>query len=227
MPRNLKIALAACVTLFLIVAGYAIYQQENYEASFVKEINRNLSPEDRKIYEDRIAEADRKLAEAQSDTERYNLLMQKGFNLYGLGSLTAAKDVFNQANELNPNDSTALVALYQTQVDMNDPKGALKSIQAALKLKENDPDIWKKYIVLQEEKFNLGNDRISALYSEALVKTNTHINMVTAYAVWLEKVGNLQSSKEYWQKAIELNPNNKATYEAEIKRIDQKMQQAS
>jgi tetratricopeptide (TPR) repeat protein len=220
MPKKVKIGIITAVTLVLVFAGYAAYKNWNYKASFVKEVNRNLSAEDRKVYEDRIIAAKKGLEEAQSDEEKFNWTMNLGFNQYGLGSLADARKTFEQAIKLRPEDANAHVALYQVQVDQGDNNGALASIRTAIRIEQENPDIWKKYVQLMIDRFSADNNTVSALYSDAVNKTNSHIDIITSYAAWLEKSGNYQAAKEYWQKAIQKSPANKKLYEAEIKRLD-------
>lgn len=79
-------------------------------------------------------------------------------------------------------------------------------------------------MLLKKDKEHASNDEINGLYIEALQKTQTlltsYVDIHTAYASWLESVGNLQASKEYWQKAINLNPDNKKQYQAEVDRLN-------
>jgi tetratricopeptide (TPR) repeat protein len=223
MGRIIFWGITICTLILVGFIGFSIYKAENYEASFVKEVNRNLSPEDRKIYEDRITEAKNKLESEQDPKIRFNLLMNLGSNLHGLGNLTDARKAFEDAIKINENDYNAYVSLHSVQLDQNDISGAEKSIKRALELNRSDRNVWKKYIIFEKDKKGADNDKISSLYSEALNKTGNHIDIVTAYALWLGETGNLQASKEYWQKAIELNPTGRPVYEAEIGKIDAKM----
>ncbi len=221
MNGKIKTGIYAAIILFLGVIGFAVYSAQNYSASFVKEINPNLTDEERLTYENRLDDIDNSLSEDVSKEEQYSLLMQKGFNLYGLGKFAQSADALQQAINLQPEVAGAYVALSQTQSSMNDIKKAKDSIKKALKINPADPNIWKRYIQLEIDKFDISNDQVSALYSEAVNKTSYHVDVISAYASWLEEVGNYQASKEYWQKAIEINPDGKEIYEREIKNLDQ------
>lgn len=152
--------------------------------------------------------------------------MQQGFQLYGLGRLAESKVSFLAAAEIKNQDPNPFVALFQTQLDMRDYKGALISIKQALSLRDNNPDIWKKYIDLEQNQLVASNDEVNSLYIEAVNKTAGHPNhadILVSYAIFLEKSGNLQGAIEYWQKALAVNPAGKAQYQAEIERLKERI----
>jgi tetratricopeptide (TPR) repeat protein len=220
MPTKVKIGIGFSILLVAGFAGFAAYKKGNEHSIFVKEINRNLSAADRKTFEDRVADDKSKLASAQTDDDRFGWDMQLGYNLEALGSLSDAQIAFENAIKLKPDDFVGYTGLFQAQVDRADYQGALKSISTAIEKAPTNPDLWKRYALLEKEHLNASNDTISSLYSEAVVKTNSNIDIITTYADWLSKSGNLQASKEYWQKAIEINPKLKKTYQAQIDKID-------
>jgi tetratricopeptide (TPR) repeat protein len=223
MDKKAKVGIIVCVLLVLGFAGYAAYKKGNEHSSFVKEINRNLSAADRKTFEDRVADTKQKLADSKTDDEKFGWEMQLGYNLEALGSLSDAQKAFEDAIKLKPDDFTGYSGLFQVQQDRADYNGALQSISTAIEKNPTDPGIWKKYALLEMEHLNASNDTISSLYSEALVKTNNNIDIVTTYADWLQKTGNLQAAKEYWQKAITANPTNKKIYQTQIDKINQQL----
>ncbi|MBX4204973.1 MAG: tetratricopeptide repeat protein [Candidatus Doudnabacteria bacterium] len=223
MPTRVKIGLALCIAVVLGFAGYAAYQKGNVNESFVKEINRNLSAGDRKIFEDRVADAKQKLASTQTDDERFGWQMQIGYNLEALGTLSEAQEAFEQAGKIKPDEATSYAALSQVQQERGNYEGAKESIKTAISKQSTNPQYWKNYAQLEIQYLHASNDIISALYSEAVVKTNNNIDIITTYADWLEKAGNLQGSKEYWQKAIVINPAGKKIYQAEIDKINKQL----
>lgn len=226
MNTKVKLGLVAAAIIVLLVAIFFGMNFSTQQDNFIKEKDPQLTQEERKIYEDRLAEANEALKNQNLDNdERYNWVMFKGFQLHGLGKLEDALKQFIEASKLKPEDSTAQVSLYTVYLDMQDNESARESIKKAIELKPTDPDIWKKYILLEKERFNASNELLTNLYSEALSKTNNHVDIITAYATFLEEIGNLQAAKEYWQKAVEANPGRRSLYEEEIKRLEAKMQQ--
>lgn len=226
MNKEFKLGLVACLVLILLVAGFIWWPHYNYQRNLIKSVDRHLSQEDQKTYEDRLAQANADLQKNDlSNEQRYNLLMNKGFQLYALGRLSEAVDAFADAARINSQDFTSYVAMYTAQLDMQDNRGAEKSILRAIELKPADADIWKKYIQLQMDRFAANNDQLNSLYQQALDKTHQSTDIVTAYASWLEKSGDLSKAKEYWQKAAIADSSNKKVYDAQIKRIDDLIKQ--
>jgi tetratricopeptide (TPR) repeat protein len=225
MNTQTKVILSGVLVLVLFFAGLTWLNHYNYQSSLIREKDPGLTQDQRKIYEDRIALADAELAKSDlTQDQRFNALMSKGFQLYGLGKLEQSIEWYVKAAEVRPEDPNAYVAMYTSQLDMQDNRAAQKSIKQALELQPLNADAWKKYIVLERERFRAGNETLDGLYQEALSKTGHNIDIHTSYAVFLEGIGNLQGAKEQWQKSVEVYPANKAAYENEIRRLDQVIQ---
>ncbi|HYF97712.1 MAG TPA: tetratricopeptide repeat protein [Coxiellaceae bacterium] len=222
MNKEVKIGLAAAGIIVILLAALAGLDYWMEQRKIVKEKDPNLTQEERAIYEERLATAREMINNPDlNDSQRFDWYMQQGFQLYGLGKLAEASDSYKEALKFRPEDPNAYVALYAVQLDMQDNDSALKNIQKAVELKPTDPDIWKKYILIQKERFGVAGQELNDLYLQALEKTLNNVDINTAYAVHLEQVGNLQAAMEYWQKAAELNPSARPLYEIEIKRLDE------
>ncbi len=223
MNKEVKIGIAACIVLVLLVAGLIWWPRYDYQRHLVKSVDRHLSQDDQKIYEDRISKADEGLVNASAD-DKYNLLETKGVNLYGLGRLEDARKVLEEAIKFKPDLLAAYTVLAQVETEMMDYKAALTTFESALKISPVNATLWKKYIQLQTDQFKADNNKIDSIYQDALNKTIINgvpnVDIVTSYASWLEKSGDLAKAKEYWQKAITINDSGKKAYDAEIKRID-------
>lgn len=224
MDNKLKIGIVSAVIIVLGIAAYGIYANTEKD-NFIKEKEVNLSASDRKIFEDRLTALMEQEKTAQSDEDKFGIYIQQGYNLQSLGKLAEAQAAFDKAIEIKPDDFIGYAVMTQIQLDRGDNEGARSSIKTAIGKNPANADLWKKYIQIEIERFNASNDTINGLYVEALGKTSSHIDMTTSYADWLEKAGNLQAAKEYWQQAGVINPNGKKIYDAEIKRLDALMKQ--
>lgn len=223
MNKQVKYAIILSILIVLLFAGYAIYQVKNQSSSFIKEVNPNLTEEQRKTFEDRLLEAEKQLQMVSSNEDKYNWTIEEANNHIALGQLSLAKEALENAIKLNGSRVSAYVLMEQVKVNMTDYNGARESILKAIAIRPESADIWKKYIQLEIDHFSADNNTITTLYSDAINKTNNSIDIITVYASWLEGAGNLQAAKEYWLKAIEVNPKNKPAYDAEIKRLDEKL----
>lgn len=219
MERIVKLAILACVLIVLAFGAAAIYLKQNYSASFSKETNNNLTAEQRQDYDSQLRELSVKLDAAKVNDEKYTLYTRQGDVLHALGRLSDAKSSYEKAIDLKPDEYIARLGLYQTQLDMNDKKGALKTIKA-INIKHPElTEAWFNYIALEKE-LNPDKDNINDAYVNALAKTGNHILIMKEYAKWLEESGNLATAREYWQEILERDPGHKAEYNAEIKRLD-------
>lgn len=221
MKKQIIFAIITCLIIILGVAGFILYSNYKHEASLIKYKDSKLTADEKKVFEDKLARDETTLSKKDlSSQERYDWLLDQGDNLYGLGRLADAEDAFQEAMELKPDMLAAYVRLFNVQVDRTNYKGAIKNIKKALDLRLENPDLWKKYIQLEIDKFNATNEQIKSLYSDALLNAKSNIDILTSYAAWLEKVGDLQKAKEYWQQAITINPDGKPIYQAEIDRLE-------
>lgn len=223
MEKNVKIGFVASVVLLLLVFGLASYIRYESTKHIINEKTPNLTAEQTKIYTDRLADAQSRLAQAQNDEEKYNIYIYEGYQYYGLGKYLLAKKSYLKAIEIVPNKYDAYSALFQVQLDMTDFDGARESILKAIQSYPSNADIWNKYILLEQEKFNATADQIKVLYEEALAKTNNNSDVVITYATFLESVGQINQAILQWQKAIEVNPSKTEVYQAEITRLQAKL----
>ena len=216
------------IIIVIIIAGvfigFSVWQnqqiQAQKQANLIQEIDRNLTEEDIQIYQDRLIEAEKYIVEATNDQDKHDALIYKAVILQGLGKLAQARDVFLEAAELVPENYNVFVHLYQVYLEMNDYEQAEKSIQKSLELQPNNPDAWKKYIILERERFDRQQSEIRKLYLEAEEKTKPNTDILTDYATYLESIGDTDTAIEYWRKAQKAQPEDYEIYNAEIKRLE-------
>jgi len=215
MNKNLlKIGLS----IFAIILGFFLLVQPLNKNNSIEEKEPNLTTEERLLIENRLQEVQKKLFEATTENEKFNAQMQIGFQQYGLGQYKEAKETFLKAADLEPDNYVVYVALYQVELDRQDNQSARKNIKKALALKEENPDLWRKYIQLETDRFFANDDQLKDLYLEALTRTNSHVDMLAFYAQFLEKSNDLKSALDIWKKAYEQIPD--PLYQEEIERLE-------
>jgi tetratricopeptide (TPR) repeat protein len=180
-----------------------------------------LTAEQLKIINDRLSEYQKELNNNQelSDEQKLDFNLKIGFQYYALGDYLNAEKYYIESEKYDFSSPAPYLALYQLYIDMNAKDESLSAIDTAIKLRLTTPDYWKRKILLLQEKFNTPNSEIDNFYQEALTKTENHVDIITAYAGFLEKIGNIQKAIEYWQKAGVENPDQKNTYDIEIERL--------
>jgi len=213
MNKNL---LKIGISIFAIILGFLLLARP--VNNFIEEKDPGLTAEERSIVENRLNEAQKKLTEVTTIEEKFSAQMQIGFGQYGLGKYKEAKESFLEAADLEPDNYVVYVALYQVELDMKDNQSARKSIKKAISLKEGNPDLWRKYIQLEAERFSASHNKLNDLYLEALAKTNSHLDIETLYAQFLEKSGDLKSALDVWKKVYEQMPD--PLYLQEIERLE-------
>ncbi|MBU3924443.1 hypothetical protein KJ854_00730 [Patescibacteria group bacterium] len=222
----IKFILAAIVVV-VAIAGIAYYNKtennnEKPQLEFITEKDAKLTADERKIAEDRLADIRKKLEEIKdaTDQEKYSLTMQLGFQKNVLGKIAEARDAFLAAEKMQPENYTAPLALFHAYLAMGDNDSALASIKKAIDLRSENAELWRQYIMLEKERFSATNEKLQEIYSEALAKTNSSVDIITVYAQFLEEKGDLNKAIEQWQKAIAAYPREEALYQGEITRLE-------
>ncbi|MBI2356187.1 MAG: hypothetical protein HYV13_03230 [Candidatus Doudnabacteria bacterium] len=222
--KALFIGIGAALVIFF---GYLAYQQWGDKPQLVTYKEPSLTAEARAIYEQRLSEAQKAVAEINDQTpaeEKFNRYMALGSAKFSLGFYLDAKNAYQQALEVMPNNAFAWQAQSTTLTAMGDYKGALNAIKKAISLDPKQADFWKWQIDLEKDHFQANSDRVDELYGEALSKTDNNINIITAYATFLEQTGDLEGALEQWQKAYEVNTAQREVYQAEIDRLQRRLE---
>lgn len=114
------------------------------------------------------------------------------------------------------------------QVKLGDLNQAFSSASRAVSNEPTNTTYWKWEIsVVRIMKDKKGITATSAefrtaiepIYKDALLATKNNIEIVMPYAIFLEEVGDTNMAIAFWQKAIEINPAAKSSYEAMIAKI--------
>ncbi len=220
---NKKLVLILLV-LVVIGSGFFIWSKYRPAALPIKglaDINRNLSPDQQKIYTDKILKGEKYLAIINpsangASLEKANTYVFIGQQYFGLGKLEKSKQMYVQALVLDSKNEQALAALALTFLDAEDYLGAGKLYEQITEINPKNSYAWLNLIQLRQKD---GTVDIENLYKNALEKTGNYIDIVTKYAQYQEQVGNIQSAIELWQQAVNLNSGNGLAYQVEINRL--------
>ncbi len=218
MDNKIKYLIAACLLIALAIGGYAIYDAQQKKIARSAEVQRDLSTKQKLDLEQKVSEANKVLEVTAIDERKYDAFVDKAEALFKLGRLAQAKDAVSLAINIFPDRTQAYSALFDIQVDMQDYRAAEATIKTIM-AKNSSSTYWNQYIDFKKDKLAATTEQLDALYNEALAKTENNINIITAYAKFLEQSGNTQKAIEYWKKAGETDPDDKATYDAEITRL--------
>jgi tetratricopeptide (TPR) repeat protein len=222
MPnKKIKIGILICAVLLIVFSVISWYVSEH---KFVKVKDNHLDPKISGTYQNRLEDLNYSLTVAKTDDAKFDIEKQIGTEQYLLGLLNDSKQSYEAAINLKPNDYTGYVGLFRTQIDMKDLDGAKLSIAKALSLNSSTVDVWIPDINFEEDVLHSSPVRINDLYVQALSKTNSNIGLMTAYAYFEESQNKFETAKEYWQKALQIDPKNK-DYQAQFNRLSNLLKQ--
>ncbi len=229
MPTKVKLGIGVSILLVLGVLAFTQisvwHAKQVADAKLVKVIKRNITAEDRKVFEDRIIDLQKKLAESKNNDEKYGLYVQLGTYKYTLGLLQDSKDYFSEAIKINADQYDVYDRLFATLVDMQDYQGAEEAIKKAISIRKGNADLWRKYITFKIDRVNASTQETTRLYEEALQDTAlnsdvpNNVDILSSYATWLEKIGDIAGAIDKWKKVADINPEDKKLYQAQIDRL--------
>ena len=226
--RNRIIISAIFIIIAAAISLFVWQKQKNPkpEAIALADIDRRLSESNRKIYEDRIKQAENYLSSLDPGTEDYYTLQANTFvylaqQYYGLGQMQKSKEWYERALGLDPKSLSALSGLSATLTDAGDLEGALSVLKTALDDDARNPDIWAHYIELMKD-IGAGEKELDRLYQDALQGTNRHTDLLTKYANFQESQGKIKEAIALWEEAIKAYPQRTELFRAEIKRLKSK-----
>lgn len=185
----------------------------------VKEVN--LRPETVEFLNKRIADYQAKISAFNEKTtiiEKVNVYFALSVDYKTLGQYGKSKELLEQAMSIDPKNSN-LIQTYSVLIAMmGDKRAALQYINRAIDLYSAEQSYWMWKIDLEKD-LGLSASGIEATYKNALEKTSGDINIITSYAQFLESQNRKEDAIVQWQKAIEIYPQNKTIYQAEIDRL--------
>ena len=104
--------------------------------------------------------------------------------------------------------------LYVINFARTDYFSAEQNLKQATKINPANTQAWRWYFELAEGYLGYSKDQLNSLYKEALEKSSQNVDIITLYAVYLEKNNDLVGAVTQWKKAIEINPAGQVQYQA-------------
>lgn len=155
----------------------------------------------------------------ESDTiSQYKELIKKGHESYLAEKYEESLSYLKEAVSLQKNDRIHR-SLFTVYLAMKNYPEAEKAIQNALKYNKSIPNHWVEYAQFEQYYMNASFEKVSAIYEEALIATKENIDVIVSYASYLVEKNQNQEAIKYLKKAIEVYPQNKDIYQAEIDRL--------
>ena len=189
------------------------------EKGIVYKEEKNLTSQKKQELETKIIDlkSQAKNLSKETDDNQFNEVYAQLANAYReIGDYKEALNILDKTSERNENNSEVWSLYSDIYKDMKNIPKARGSIRKATEIESDKAKYWQKLIELSQDQ---GSQTLNDVYVNALAKTFYRIEIVVDYARFAEKTGNLQVALEYWQKAAELNRDNKNVYLIEADRI--------
>lgn len=230
MLKNKKLFFIVFVILAAIIIGFWVYQRSNKidlpessvfrvtdkKSEVVLQENPDLTPEARKLYEDRAKESKDNIAKGGNidflATNYNNLGMYQTY----LGKYKEAYGAYIKVLEMEKTVRVSWLGLGDLLVKMKAYKSAENAYDKAMALNPYDPIIYSKqanmYKILNK------NDMVKQSYENGIKQIESNAVLLDEYSAWLA------STKDY-QGAISLLEQQKVKQPANSKAIDRKIEQ--
>ncbi|MBI5530195.1 MAG: hypothetical protein HY918_01715 [Candidatus Doudnabacteria bacterium] len=224
---NKKYIIILILVLVVLFGGLFVLQKgilkKTYTEKKLSDKNRNLTDQQKRVYQDNIKKAEDYLKSLQTNNkaglhqsidETYIYLGQE---YYGLGELEMSKQMYERALAQSPKAEQAMVGLVIVYQEAGDKSAALAAIEPAILNKTKTADIWLRYIQMRIEE-GAAAVNINSIYNDALNATDRSVDILSSFAQYQEQNGNLKDSLALWQEALKKDPKN-SSFENEIAKL--------
>lgn len=182
----------------------------------LKNIVLSLNPDSKKIFEDRIVEAQKKIDSFTDKTpaqEKINYYFALAAAERGLGNYGTAEELFLKIIALEPKNADIHNAYASLLWMAKEYTHARTEINTAIALQPENADFWLSKIM-----YNTGakTSVMEKIYDNALSATKRDIDIVTSFASFEQKIGNKEKAIKLWKEAQTLYPDRKGLYQTEI-----------
>lgn len=212
-----KTYIAPIVALIVIVAGlagWAIFGEKSpatseyiaFPVERIEQVDLGITTESVEFLENRIAEYQIELdKEDLSAPDRITYLVGQAFDYRNLGEYALMDKVISEAASLAP-DSQPVLKTYSEMLFIQERYQ--ESLDVAERTIALDPTSYLPWLwrVELEEKLLVEPIGASAVFEQALVQTNYDVDIMVAYAEFLERQGDTARAKDIWNNTADRYP---------------------
>lgn len=150
----------------------------------------------------------------------FNAALKEGLDLFNAKKYDQSIAAYQKALKIKDSD-IPYFRIYNVYAAENNWTKAKDSLDQAIKRNPLYTEYWIVKLQVMDEKLHSSFASLKSTYDEAYQKVDsrTKPNLVTTFARIAESNGMKDEAIAAWQKAIEIYPANKATYQAEIDRL--------
>lgn len=231
MSKKYYIIISIIILVALIGGGgYLIWKsQQNKYINFIdpKLTNNELAQVNGKIIdlESSVKAKEKSLDQNNKDqkADLFKLEMALCAEYRLRGRLLDAKKMAEKAQKLLPDNTSPWNELYVIESARGDYNSAEQAILKIITANPANNQAWRWYFDLASGPLHYTPDKLSALYKEAVAKSNGSADTLALYANYLESTNDLAGAVAQWKLAIEKNPASQTLYQGEIQRIQNKL----
>ncbi len=225
MNKNTKNIISIIIILLVVILAFFAYKNS-------KKSNTEVVQNDQPVVENSQTESITPNKDSSVNTTNLTPINNKEFNTAMDSARSAmlksdyplAIKYYNQAISYNKNDSAPYVGLYTVYINQKEWQKALTAVDQAIKIAPIFGDYWNWKILVMDQGLNKSYAELKSVYDQGYpkVRIEEKVNLVTKFAMVAENHGQKADAVKLWQKAIEMYPQNKDIYQAEIDRLNKK-----
>ncbi len=224
--NNKKIAIIVLALVILVLLGLGVrhVMQVSKPIVLIEKADTKLSPSNLLFVQKRLADEQKQVSAFDEKTSlitKVSLYFALAADQRALGEYGEAKRTLETAMAIDPKNSNIIQTYSSLLSVMGDKNGALVYIDKAIALFPTEDNYWRWKIELEKDMGKTPAE-LEMVFKDGLKKTDNDLNVVTYYAVFLEGEKRYTDAIAQWKEAIKIEPSLKATYQAEIERL-QKM----
>lgn len=198
--------------------------QVSDDSQFVTYIPPNLNEDVLVSIKSEVDKLERQLKDLPDDpSDKYNLYLGLAQNYLTLGELSKSRDAYIWAADLFPKDANIRYSLSQVYLQMKDYDNVVRYIDEAIALEPIEVEFWRFKLTYAEQQLGISEGELREMYEEAIESTQRNVDMVTFYAAYLSRVGDLENSVAQWKFAKQLYPGGAEIFDREIQKIQDRV----
>lgn len=219
--KYLKISLLSLIAILVVLAGIFYFMQDKKEEVVEDtDINQEVSGDtpDKGLAGDDVKTSDTKIEDVNKD--KFNLAIKKAREASLVKDYAKTIEYYNEALKYK-NSDIAYAGLYSVYLTEGNLDQAKNSLDSAIKLNPTYTEYYQWKLDFLNEKMGSSFTSLKEFYSNSLsvVDPRTKINLITYFARIAENKGEKVEALNLWKKALEVYPENKEIYQAEIDRL--------
>ncbi len=215
------LAIILLATIFYGISKYTNKSGDDISEYSVSQLNELGEAQRKKALENKLKEYENNVANLAPDansSDKYSAYIVLSDAQIALGLYDESLKSLESIPEDKRNSKRAYYQFAQIYKAKNDLFKAMEYANLALEKDSSDVPSWLLYL---DSASNLNNQELDAKYRQAIPATKSNKDIMISYAKFSERIGDKATAIAAWETALNGDPANASTYEAEIARLRQ------